>query len=87
MAVWYKQVTHQRVRAEGGEAAMGQHADMPLLPAGDLGDLAVGEPLAPEVDRLALRRRQILEQVAEPTADGESRGSSSNECSRPEWRR
>ena len=51
--------------AERGEPTMREHADMPFRAAGDRGDLLRGEPLAPQVDRLPLRRRQLAEQVAE----------------------
>jgi hypothetical protein len=41
---------------------MGEHPHMPLLATGDLRDLSVGQPLAPEIDRLPLWRRQQQEQ-------------------------
>ena len=46
---------------------MHEHADVPLGTAGDPGDLFVGEALAPEVDRLPLRARQILDERADPS--------------------
>jgi len=50
--------------AKRGEPAMREHADMPLRAAGDRGDLLGGEPFAPQVDCLPLRRWQLAEQLA-----------------------
>lgn len=44
--------------AKGGETPVGEHPHMPLLATGDLRDLPVGQPLAPEIDCLPLWRRQ-----------------------------
>ena len=48
-----------RVLAERGQAAMDEHADVPFLAAGDFRDLPVTKPFAPQVDGLALCRRQF----------------------------
>ena len=51
--------------AEFRQAAVGEDADVPLLAAGDLGDLSVGKTLAPEFDRLGLGGRKLGEEPME----------------------
>ena len=55
--------------AEGGETTVREHADVALLPPGDLGDLPVGKTFAPQVDRLPLRRGEIGEERGEPAGE------------------
>ena len=38
---------------------------MPFLAADDFGNLAIAEPFAPQVERLALRRRQLRDQLSQ----------------------
>ncbi len=60
---------HEWMTPEGRETAVGEHADVALLPSRDLGDLAVGETLAPEIDGLALWSGKRVHELPQP--DGE----------------
>jgi len=61
-----EQIADQRVLPQSAETAMGEDAHVSLLAAADRGDLAIGEPIAPQIDRFSLRCGEVLKKLVEP---------------------